>query len=195
MDIDTESDADLWKRVSALDDVQAFSRLHNRHVDRVYRHCFARLGVRVDAEDATNQVFYETWRKRRKVQIDEQGILPWLLTVAGNVIRNNTRAARRRGALLLRLIGFADKADDVVDVDDRLDSRRYAGALRNAISKLSPAGQTVIGLCAIEGFSYEEAARYLDVPVGTVRSRLSRAKAELRRSLAAQGIEFEAGCE
>ncbi|MEO6088700.1 MAG: RNA polymerase sigma factor [Umezawaea sp.] len=195
MDVDAESDVELWKRVSTQDDLQAFAVLHGRHVDRVHRHCFARLGIRTDAEEATNQVFFETWRKRRKIRVDEQGLLPWLFTVAGNVVRNHARTTHRRGALLARLTNSAEESHDVVDIDDRLDSQRYAKALRRALSKLRPAAQEIVGLCVIECFSYDEAARHLRVPVGTVRSRLSRAKAELRLTLAAQGIQLEAGGE
>ncbi|WP_433265447.1 RNA polymerase sigma factor [Actinosynnema sp. CS-041913] len=192
MDVAAESDAVLWARVSAADDVHAFADLHARHVDRVYRHCFARIGVRVDAEEAAGQVFYEAWRQRRKVLVSEDGMLPWLFTVAGNVAANHLRGARRRGALLRRIAGTRD-VDGLGDVEGRLDSQRHTAALRRAIARLNGAGQAVIGLCVIEGYSYDEAARHLGVPVGTVRSRLSRAKARLRAELAAQGLDFEPG--
>lgn len=89
---------------------------------------------------------------------------------------------------LLRRLAGRSTGHEVIDVDDRADAGSYTAALRSALSRLTAANQDVIALCALEGISYEEAAGVLGIPVGTVRSRLSRAKAELRRSLAEAGI-------
>ncbi|WP_460406540.1 RNA polymerase sigma factor [Actinophytocola sediminis] len=182
------ADADLWRAVAA-GDVQAFAAVHARHVDRVYRHCYARLGNRADAEEAANQVFLEAWRKRDRLVVGDDGVVAWLLAVAGNVARNRLRGRRREVSLLgrLRHRPWPDE-EDRADLDARLEADRHSAALRAALARLRPRGQDVVALCAIEGLSYREAAEVLGVPVGTVRSRLSRAKSTLRATLDAEGV-------
>lgn len=186
MSPEASTDSELWLRIRD-GDVSAFGALHGRHINRIYRHCYARLGSRTEAEEAANQTFFELWRKRHSIQIDHRGALAWLMVAAGNVCRNHTRSRHRQRSLLRRLAGRS-AGHEAVDVDDRADASRYTAALRSALSRLTAANQDVIALCALEGVSYEEAAGVLGIPVGTVRSRLSRAKAELRRSLAHAGI-------
>jgi RNA polymerase sigma-70 factor (ECF subfamily) len=187
--LDARTDAELWRAVVA-GDLPAFAEVHARHVDRIYRHCFARLGNRSDAEEAVNQVFLEAWRKRGRLEVGDGGVVPWLLAVAGNVARNHLRGRRRHALLVDRLLrhrhgsGLADGAD----VDARLDADRHTAVLRGALARLRPLSQDVVALCAIEGLSYREAADVLGIPVGTVRSRLSRAKATLRQALDAAGV-------
>lgn len=187
MTLNARTDAELWRAVVA-GDVSAFAEVHARHVDRVYRHCYARLGNRSDAEEAANQVFLEAWRKRGRIEVGDGGVVPWLLAVAGNVARNHLRGRRRAVALVSRLHLPGTGHDHGADVDARLDAGRHAAALRRALARLRPLSQDVVALCAIEGFSYSEAAEALGIPVGTVRSRLSRAKSTLREALEADGV-------
>jgi len=187
MTLDARSDAELWRAVVDAD-VAAFAEVHTRHVDRVYRHCYARLGNRADAEEAANQVFLEAWRKRGRLEVGDGGVVPWLLAVAGNVTRNHLRTRRRAVALVNRLPPPGPGHDHGADVDARLDADRHAAALRRALARLRPLNQDVVALCAIEGLSYREAAEVLGIPVGTVRSRLSRARSALRAALDADGV-------
>lgn len=187
MTLNARTDADLWRAVVA-GDLPAFAEVHARHVDRVYRHCYARLGNRSDAEEAANQVFLEAWRKRARIEVGEGGVVPWLLAVAGNVARNHLRGRRRAVALVNRLHHPGTGHDHGADVDARLDADRHAAALRRALATLRPLSQDVVALCAIEGLSYREAAEVLGIPIGTVRSRLSRAKSTLRKALEADGV-------
>jgi RNA polymerase sigma factor (sigma-70 family) len=195
MTVGARTDAALWRAVVA-GDVLTFAEVHVRHVDRVYRHCYARLGNHPDAEEAANQVFLEAWRKRDRLDVGEGGIVPWLLAVAGNVTRNHLRGRRRAVALVHRLHLPRAGHDHGADVDARLDADRHADALRGALRRLRPLSQDVVALCAIEDLSYREAAEVLGIPVGTVRSRLNRAKSALRKELRARGVTeaiFEEG--
>lgn len=187
MTLGARTDAVLWRAV-VDGDVRAFGEVHARHVDRVYRHCFARLGNSSDAEEATNQVFLEAWRKRGRLEVGESGVVPWLLGVAGNVTRNQLRGRRRAVALVHRLHLPRAGHDHGAEVDARLDADRLADALRRALRRLRPMSQDVVALCAIEELDYQEAAAVLGIPVGTVRSRLSRARSALRKALHADGI-------
>ncbi|WP_181043830.1 RNA polymerase sigma factor [Actinokineospora auranticolor] len=177
------SDADLWVRVRDGDMV-AFRAVHDRHASRVYRHCYARLGDHAEAEEAVNQVFLAAWLRRHRITVGPAGLLPWLVVAAGNTARNHLRSLRRRRALVDRVNAEAGRGDG---------GDGGNAAVRGALDKLNAAGRAVVGLCLIEGYTYEEAARVLDVPVGTVRSRLSRAKDRLRGELKKMGIDYRDG--
>ena len=178
-----DSDAELWAKVRT-GDMAAFRVVHDRHAPRVYRHCYARIGDHAEAAEAVNQVFLAAWLRRHKITAGPDGLLPWLVVTAGNTARNHLRSMRRRDALVDRVAAAADRGDGAA---------AYNVAVRAALDTLNAAGRAVVGLCLIEGYTYEEAARVLDVPVGTIRSRLSRAKERLRSELKKKGIDYREG--
>lgn len=132
-------------------------------------------------------VFLEALRRASAVRFVDGSALPWLLVVATNLARNQSRARRRYRALLARLPSPIPQADIADDVAADLESRERTARLRGAMGSLRPAEQDVLALCDLAELSYEEAATALGVPVGTVRSRLSRARAKLRGALAPNG--------
>lgn len=150
---------------------EAFGRIFDRHVERVRRHSIRLVAQHSDAEDVVAITFLEAWRSRSRVRVVEGSVLPWLLLTATNVARNLERSSRRYRDLLTRL----PIADPHSPVDDGTDSEVVA-----ALADLSAADQRVIVLCVLEGYSEREAAAALGIPAGTVKSRLSRAKARLR---------------
>lgn len=188
--MDEPTDAALWQRAAA-GEKDAFGLLFDRHVRRVYNYCFRRTGDWSQAEELTAIVFLEAWRRRRDIQLEREDALPWLLGVATNLIRNLRRTQRRWRSAIERLPP-ARVADFEVDVDERLDDERRMQAVLRALGKLPRAERDVLALCIWEGLSYEEAALALDVPVGTVRSRLSRARARLRELVPGNGHELNA---
>lgn len=160
-------------------DPEALAAVFDRYGDRIYNHCFRATGDWAEAEDATSTVFLEVWRHRRRVVLHDDSVLPWLYGVATNVCRNATRSRRRR----LRAVSALPRPDAEPDpaerVTDRLGSTARMRSVLDAIDALPPHEREVLGLVAWSGLSYEQAAAALDVPVGTVRSRLSRARARL----------------
>jgi RNA polymerase sigma-70 factor, ECF subfamily len=172
------TDAELW-RLAASGEAGAFGVLFERHGRAVYNFCFRRTANWAAAEDLTSIVFLEAWRRRSEVRLKDGRALPWLLGVATNVVRNRWRSERRHRAALARLPLERD-ADFADDVDGRLDDERRMRTTLRAVVKLPRREQEVIALCAWGGLSYEDAALALRIPVGTVRSRLSRARARLR---------------
>jgi RNA polymerase sigma-70 factor (ECF subfamily) len=172
------TDAALWKRAAA-GDTAAFGTIFERHSTTVYNYCFRRTGDWSQAEELTAIVFLEAWRRRTQVVLERDEAIPWLLGVATNVLRNLRRTQRRHRAALDRL-PRERVADFAGDVDERLDDERQMRAALRALEKLPRRDQDVLALCAWEELTYEEAALALGVPVGTVRSRLSRARARLR---------------
>lgn len=160
-------------------DPDALAELFDRHGDRIYNHCFRATGDWAEAEDATSTVFLEVWRHRSRVLLHDGSVLPWLYGVATNVCRNLTRSRRRRQRALSALPRPDAVPDHADRVADRLGSTARMRAVLAAIDALPPHEREVLGLVAWSGLSYEQAAAALDVPVGTVRSRLSRARARL----------------
>lgn len=169
---------DLLARAKA-GDAAAFGEIFRRHTDAVYNHCFRRLGAWNSAEDATSLVFLETWRGRSKAVTVDGSLLPWLLGVANNVVRNVARAARRYDAALHRLPASMVEPDHADAVASRLDDERRMQATLRQLATLSRHEQDVVALVLMSGLTYAQAAVALGVPVGTVRSRLSRARERL----------------
>jgi RNA polymerase sigma-70 factor (ECF subfamily) len=105
--------------------------------------------------------------------------LPWLLGVANNLLRNHRRSRGRRVAAMARLPLPAPEPDPADDVAGRLADEQQMHQVLALVDRLPRREQEVLALCAWSGLSYPEAAAVLGVPVGTVRSRLARARARL----------------
>lgn len=187
------SDQQLWSRASERHDGEAFGQLFERYADAVYTHCFRRAGSWSVAEDLTSVVFLEAWRRRREVRFAGDSLLPWLLAVANNAARNADRSLRRYRRLLVRLPPPGAEPDIADEVARRADDERAMRTLLAAISGLGDAEREVLSLCGWAGLSYAQAAVVLGVPVGTVRSRLSRARQHLRGQAAGQ-VRRQARC-
>ena len=159
----------------ARSDEAAFTALFDRHARAVYAYCFRRTADWTLAEDLTSIVFLEAWRRRRDAD------LPWLLGTATNVIRNHRRSLRRYGAALERL---RRSRPAYVDVAERIDDGRRMREILAAVEQLPEPEQDAFALCVWQGLSGAEAAQALGIPEPTIRTRLSRARARLRRLVA-----------
>jgi len=171
-------DSTLWAR-SQAGDADAFGLLFERHAKAIYNYCFRRTGDWALAEDLLSVVFLEAWRRRKK-ELEPGMVLPWLYGIATNVLRNQWRSQRRYAAALRRVPGARDEPGFADAAESRIDDERRMREVLAVVAKLPRREQDVFALCAWAGLSYEEAATALGVPVGTVRSRLSRARARLR---------------
>jgi RNA polymerase sigma-70 factor (ECF subfamily) len=185
--VHVENDDLLWWS-ARNGEADAFTTLFERHAKAIYNYCFRRVGDWSAAEDLLSVVFLEAWRRRDK-ELPPGKVLPWLYGIATNVVRNRRRSERRHRAALARVPATRPEDDFGDDVDVRLDDeRRMRDAL--ALLKTLPHGQQdVFVLCAWGDLSCEDAAFALGVPVGTVRSRLSRARRALREPGAEGGHE------
>jgi RNA polymerase sigma factor (sigma-70 family) len=172
-------DGDLWRR-SQGGDSEAFAALFERHADTVYAYCFRRTADWSIAEDLTSVVFLEAWRRRAAVDLLGAKVFPWLLGVTTNVLRNQRRSLRRYQAVLSRLPPLEPERDFTEDLTQRLADQQRMRELLIVIAQLPQAEQEVLALCVWQGLSGADAAFVLDVPEGTVRSRLFRARARLR---------------
>lgn len=176
----TDSDDDLWGRCRT-DDRSAMAALFRRHADAIYAHAFRATGDWSRAEDVVSVVFAEAWR-RRDTEVESGSVVAWLYGVATNVLRNEKRTRKRHWALLnrLRSANSVEQSDGFSErLAARIDDKERAQALLQQVRELPQAHREVIAMCWWSGLTYDEAAFALDIPVGTVRSRLSRARARL----------------
>jgi RNA polymerase sigma-70 factor (ECF subfamily) len=186
-----QSDDDLWER-SRGGDPDAFALLFERHAQLVYNYCFRRLGNWAAAEDMLSVVFLEAWRRREKA-LPPGKVLPWFYGIATNVVRNQRRSERRFAAALARLPRDLVEPDLAEGADERLDSELQMRRALALLARLPKREQDVFALCMWMELSYEDAAAALGLPVGTVRSRLSRAHARLRELDSGRGHKQSEG--
>jgi RNA polymerase sigma factor (sigma-70 family) len=190
----TVTDQELWQQALG-GDADGFGQLFERHARTVYNLCFRRTGSWSLAEDLTSDVFLHAWRRRSEVVFttDEQRVLPWLLGVALNLMRNSRRSDRRATAAIARLDAKANEVDFSDEVVGRLADERQMRDVLAVFERLPVQEQEVLSLCAWAGLNYEDCALALGVPIGTVRSRLSRARSHLRELVGCNGHECDGG--
>jgi RNA polymerase sigma-70 factor (ECF subfamily) len=164
-------------------DPDAFRELFDEHVRAVYNHAFRLTGNWSAAEDVVSLTFLEAWRLRDRVEVSVDGgsLRPWLLGIATNIARNVRRAARRHDVALARLPKEEAVPDFAEEVTARINDREQLALVRTALAALRKPEREVLALCVWSGLDYAEAAEALGVPIGTVRSRLSRARKKLNK--------------
>ena len=178
MTSDEVTDSELWDRAVG-GEPECFGVVFERHARSVYNHCFRRTANWADAEELTSAVFVEAWRRRRDIRPEGDSARPWLLGVANNLLRNHRRSLGRYRAALARLPHPGAEPDPADDVAGRLADEQQMRRVLDLVEQLPQRDQDVLSLCAWSELSYQEAAAVLGVPVGTVRSRLARARARL----------------
>jgi RNA polymerase sigma-70 factor (ECF subfamily) len=164
---------------------EAFAGLYDRHAAPIHRYVTRRLGDGL-ADDVVAETFLAAFRQRRRYDVRRPDARPWLYGIAANVIGKHRRSEVRM------LQAFARTgADPVADsYGDRIDSRVSASAagphLAAALAALAARDRDVLLLIAWADLSYDEVASALEIPVGTVRSRLNRARRKVREALGGQ---------
>ncbi|GAA1397501.1 hypothetical protein GCM10009639_34950 [Kitasatospora putterlickiae] len=161
-------------------DATAFGQIFEDHSGAVHRHALRMTGDWAVAEDVVSLTFLEAWRLRERVAPEGGSLSPWLLGIATNVIRNTRRAARRHRATLARLPPPEATPDFTAELAGRMADAEQLAAAKAALELLRPADREVFALCVWEGLDHAAVAEALGRPVGTIRSRLSRARARLR---------------
>lgn len=167
---------------ASLREPERFAELFNRHAAVLHRYVVRRLGPD-HAEDVVAETFTRAFEKRRKYAFDRSDALPWLYGITTNIIGTHRRAEVRGYRALART------GEDPVAVafDERVAARVSASATRErlaaALAKLGRGERDVLLLIAWGDLSYEETAQALGVPIGTVRSRLSRARRKIAHAL------------
>ncbi|MFD3996467.1 RNA polymerase sigma factor [Streptomyces sp. NPDC058548] len=162
-------------------DPSALGEAYDEHARVLYHYAFRVCGDRAAAEDVVSAAFLEAWRCRGKVHAEGGSLRPWLLGIATNIMRGSAREARRRDAALARMPERGVLPDFADDVLARMTDGEQIRAARAALGKLRRREREVFTLVVWAGLDYAAAGEALGVPVGTVRSRLSRARERLRK--------------
>ena len=168
-------------------DRDAFGVLFDEYAHAVYNLGFRLTADWSAAEEVVSLTFLEAWRLRGRIDPGGEPLRPWLLGIAANVSRNLARASRRHQAALSRLPPPPPVPDFADELAGRLDDEARLREVGKALGGLRRGEREVIALCVWAGLDYATAARALGVPVGTVRSRLSRARRKLRKLVPAAG--------
>jgi RNA polymerase sigma factor (sigma-70 family) len=177
-----EPDADLWHRLRAADE-DAFRELFQRHSTGVYNFCFRRTASWSVAEDATQATFASLWRRavRRDVEpLKLESARPVLLAMARNECSNVNRSANRRLHLVDRVRTQPRATAD--NTEAWVEAEATMALIRRALAVLPQNQRDVVELVAWSELSLADVAATLHVSVGTVKSRLSRARARLAAS-------------
>jgi len=183
-------DADLIAQ-SVRGDRAAFGELVRRHQDRLYNTVFRLLDNAEDAQDVVQEAFLNAHQSLDAFKGDSQ-FFTWLYRIAVNQAISLKRKRRFVLSADARRVGqpVAEPIDESVDTEPgrALERREDERKLRDALNRMSPEHRAVLVLKDFDGQKYEAMADILGVPIGTVRSRLHRARLELRDLL----VELEA---
>jgi len=159
-----------------------FTELFRRHAPYIQRYVVRRLGQDA-ADDIVAETFLLAFRQRDSYDQARSDARPWLYGIATNLIGHHRRAEIRLYRALART-GADPVTESFTDrIDDRVSASTASRRLAAALARLSAELRDTLLLVAWGDLSYEETATALGVPVGTVRSRISRARSALRRSL------------
>jgi RNA polymerase sigma factor (sigma-70 family) len=163
-----------------------FEELFRRHATTVFKFLARQLNPQV-ADDLLAETFVAAFRSRDNFDQKFSSARPWLLGIAANVARHHLRSEARRSRLHRRLGSLnPPPADEASEATMRLDGAAFHRRVAVALQALSSEHREVI-LLAAAGLSYDEIALSLQVPIGTVRSRLSRARAHIKELIGSTG--------
>lgn len=173
------ADAELIRR--SWQEPEAFAEVFDRHAPSLHRYAARRLGPDA-AEDVVSETFLAAFEHRRRYNVGYQDARPWLYGIASNVI------GKRRREELTRYRAYVRGGVDPVEitggpVEDSVTTLKVNRPLVRSLAELKRGDRDVLLLVAWVGLTYEEVARALGIPVGTVRSRLNRARKKVRQTL------------
>jgi RNA polymerase sigma factor (sigma-70 family) len=173
-------------------DVESFNRLVQTHESRVYGVCMRLVGDHDDAEDVAQEAFISAFTRLSTYR--GGSFRAWLLRIATNAALDFLRARRRRPTIAIDVRdddpddhqGF-DLPDPAPPPDEAFEQRELARALQAALMELPDDQRVAIVLRDVEGYDYAEIAAMTGMPLGTVKSRISRGRGRLREILIARG--------
>ncbi|WP_188192691.1 RNA polymerase sigma factor [Nonomuraea sp. SYSU D8015] len=174
-----EADIDLIRR--SLREPEVFAVLFDRHAPALHRYAARRLGPDT-AEDVVSETFLAAFEHRHRFRPDQDDARPWLYGIASNVIGKRVRKELARYRAYAR--GGVDPAEIGGGlVEDGVGTLAVNRPLVAALAGLRAGDRDALLLVAWVGLTYEEVAAALGIPVGTVRSRLNRARRKVRLAL------------
>lgn len=164
---------------------EEFAAVFDRHADRVHHYLSRRAGPS-EADDLLSETFLAAFEQRHRFDPERSpsGALPWLLGIATNVLRGHQRAQARRWKILARSGTDPTEPSPADRVAARVDADAMARSLSDTLARLPDGDRDALLLLAWADLKYEEIAVALDIPIGTVRSRIHRVRSRLRAAVA-----------
>lgn len=183
----TDTDGEIIRL--ARDNPAVFGELYDRHASALYRYAARRAGE-FAADDVIAETFLVAWERLGSYDLNHEDARPWLFGIATNLLRRHHRSEAR----MLKAAAKAALRDSVADESDRVAAQTDAlvatGSIALALKSMAAIDRDTLLLYAWGDLTYEGIAAAMDVPIGTVRSRLNRARRTLRIELdAAQPVD------
>jgi RNA polymerase sigma-70 factor (ECF subfamily) len=161
----------------------AFSQLVQKYQDRLYTTMVHVMGSRDDAHDVVQDAFVQAYVKLSTFQ-GTSAFYTWLFRIAYNTALSSHRRRRNVESVdKIRELGGGEPIDQGPSPSSRLEQQERVNQVQTALAALSEEHRTILVLREMDNFEYDVIAEMLDVPVGTVRSRISRARVQLREEL------------
>lgn len=167
-------------------DVQAYDVLVRRYKDQLLNYVYRFVNSRTDAEDLVQETFLRVYKNKHYYK-EIAKFSTWVYTIAGNLAKTELRRRKRRRIFSVSNFVNEDRDYDIPDADHNPE-RDVDGAMKDeiiqkAIDKLPTKFKEVILLRDVQGFAYEEIGDILDIPLGTVKSRVNRGRLKLQEDL------------
>lgn len=171
-------------------DPAVFASLYDRHARVVYRYAAQRLGDHA-ADDVMSETFLVAFERRAAYDLGVADARPWLLGIATRLIRKHARREAVAWKGMSADLAAQIAPDLIAQAGARIDAQRLTARLAKALRRLSEADRDTLLLYAWGDLDYASIASATGVPIGTVRSRLNRARRQLRRAAGIETIEQE----
>jgi RNA polymerase sigma-70 factor (ECF subfamily) len=186
------TDMDILSEVSA-GKVDAYGKIVGRYHGRLYNFIYRFVGDRETAEDIVQETFLRAFRKRDEYRAIAN-FSTWLFTIAGNLAKSELRRRKRWRMISAERDEETDTGMELPDESARPDKVAESSIadvqIQNAINSLPNNYRQVILLRDVEGMSYQEISEIVDCPVGTVKSRVNRARLKLQQKLKSEGRDL-----
>jgi len=185
VDYDSMADEDLIERFQQ-GDLYAFDLIVKRYKDQLLNFVFRFLGNQEQSEDVLQETFLRVYRNRHAYRRVAK-FSTWIYTIAGNLARTELRKKKRRRLFSISDMGIDNKdyevSDEKFNPEAHVDTLLHTDVIQSEIDRLSPKFREVIILRDIQELPYDDISKILRVPIGTVKSRVNRARLRLQISL------------
>ncbi|MEV4642330.1 RNA polymerase sigma factor [Actinoplanes sp. NPDC049548] len=182
LDVAAVTPADAEPSVAPPLDADGFAALYEAHAAALYRYAYQRVGEQT-AQDVVADTFLAAFRQREAYDVRRAPVRPWLFGILTRKLARHYRTEKARYRALARTAADAVQDGPADAVAARASADAVRAPLAKALRRLSQADRDVLLLIAWCDLTYEEVATALDVPIGTVRSRLHRARRKVRDAL------------
>ncbi|MDZ7332006.1 MAG: sigma-70 family RNA polymerase sigma factor [candidate division KSB1 bacterium] len=179
------SDEDLIEKFQN-GDLYAFDLIVKRYKNQLLNFVYRFLGNAEEAEDLVQETFLRVYRNRKAYQKVAK-FSTWIYTIAGNLAKTELRKRKRRKFFSISDLGYNEKdydiSDDAFNPEKDVDGRMKEEIIHREIEDLSPKFREVILLRDVQQLSYEEISQIVNIPLGTVKSRVNRGRLKLQEKL------------